>query len=42
MKTILEREGIHPHPFKFVCGLQQCTSQFVNKEGHIEHIEEFH
>jgi hypothetical protein len=22
--------------------MQQCTSQFANKEGHIEHIEEFH
>jgi hypothetical protein len=42
MKKLLEENGIHPHPFKFVCGIQQCTSQFANKEGHIEHIEEFH
>jgi hypothetical protein len=42
MKTILEDNDIHPHPFKFVCGMQQCSSQFANKEEHIEHIEKFH
>jgi hypothetical protein len=42
MKTILENNGIHPHPFKFVYGMQQCTTQFHNKAQHIEHIENFH
>jgi hypothetical protein len=31
MKVIMENIGIHPHPFKFVCGMQQCTSQFITR-----------
>jgi hypothetical protein len=42
MKTVMENNGIHPHPFKFVCGMQQCTSQFYNRTQHIEHIENLH
>jgi hypothetical protein len=42
MKTILEENGIHPHPFKFVCGMQQCTTQFDNKAQHIDHVEKFY
>jgi hypothetical protein len=38
MKTILEENGIHSHPLKFVCGMQQCISQFKNKSQHIDHI----
>jgi hypothetical protein len=42
MKVIMENNGIHPHPFKFVCGMQQCTSQFDNKGQQLDHIEIFH
>jgi hypothetical protein len=36
MKTALEQNRIHPHPFKFVCGIQQCISEFVNQKEHID------
>jgi hypothetical protein len=42
MKTILEENGIHLHPFKFVCGMQQSTTQFDNKAQYIDHVEKFH
>jgi hypothetical protein len=38
MKTVMKENGIHPHPFKYICGMQQCTSQFRNKVEHIEYI----
>jgi hypothetical protein len=31
MKAVMKQNGIHPYPFKFMCGIQQCTSQFANK-----------
>jgi hypothetical protein len=40
MKKVLKENGIHPHPLKFIYGMQQCTSQCANKESHIEHIED--
>jgi hypothetical protein len=42
IKTIREENDIHPHPFKLLCGMQQCISQFNNKSHHIDHIEKFH
>jgi hypothetical protein len=42
MKTIMENNGIHPHPFKYVCGMQQCTSQFDNRGQQLDHLEVFH
>jgi hypothetical protein len=42
MKAVLEQNGIHLHPFKFVCGMQQCISQFANKEVHIDHVKFIH